>query len=583
MKSIITHVGLFGIVTGLIASLTQSAAAQTPVFSRANVCGVPLGLGFDVFPRAIATDRQGNTFVAGSFYGTVRFGTTTLTGAGGDAFVAKRDANGVWLWAVSGGGAEADACAAIALDALGQVYVTGYFAAGLRNVPTTATFGSTTLTTAGGADVLVAKLDANTGAWLWAQRGGSGNANSGEDIGRFLATDGNGGLYVVGSYDGPRIVIGTTSIYKPGAFLARIDAATGAWTWAKSAGHGKVNALAADAQGNGYLGGTFGTLPPLQLTAPRTGYVVKFDRAGAWQWAATAGGNEGTGTYTGMDGTNGTECAGLAVDDQAHVYVCGYFDGTTATFGSTTLANASEAYRGPNVPGTMQMADAFVARLSAQTGAWQWATRAGGPDTEYLTHIAVRGNRIYTGGVFGRHPIQGPPSPGGSTFGTTTLVSTSKTDLLVAGLDTAGTWQWAAKAGSTEEDHMTGLVTDAGNRIHLTGIFEGTAARFGSLNVTAASRGYTGFLAQLASSPLASALPGATAAFSLYPNPARSAVTVTGLPANQALAVFDAVGRLVIRARMPASGPLFLQLPAQLPAGVYVVHSAGQVCRLLID
>ena len=71
--------------------------------------------------------------------------------------------------------------------------------------------------------------------------------------------------------------------------------------------------------------------------------------------------------------------------------------------------------------------------------------------------------------------------------------------------------------------------------------------------------------------------------FALYPNPARSAVTVAGLPANQPLSVFDAVGRLVVRARMPVNGPLLLLLPAQLPAGVYVVHSAGQVRRLLIE
>ena len=99
--------------------------------------------------------------------------------------MAKRDANGVWLWAASGGGTEADACAAIALDRWGQVYVTGRFAAGTRNVPTTATFGAFTLTTAGGADVLVAKLDATIGVWLWAQRAGFGNAFEGDDVGGY--------------------------------------------------------------------------------------------------------------------------------------------------------------------------------------------------------------------------------------------------------------------------------------------------------------------------------------------------------------------------------------------------------------
>jgi hypothetical protein len=126
-------------------------------------------------------------------------------------------------------------------------------------------------------------------------------------------------------------------------------------------------------------------------------------------------------------------------------------------------------------------------------------------------------------------------------------------------------------------------VSDAGNRLHLFGTFDGAVAQFGSLSVMANAIGYTDFLAQLAGGPLATASPELNSLFSLYPNPARSTVAVAGLPANQELSVLDAVGRLMLRARMPANGPLFLLLPAQLPAGVYVVQSAGQVRRLLIE
>ncbi len=579
-KSTLTHFWRFSIAIGLLAFLMQSAAAQAPTFTQATVCGTAVNAGSLVLATAITTDTQGNVVVAGRFNGTVRFGATTLVGTN-DAFVAKRDAAGTWLWAASGGGTNSDACADIALDNLGQVYVTGYFAAGASSTPSTATFGSTTLTTAGGSDVLVAKLDGTTGAWLWAQR--AGNVDSSNDRGELLAADGRGGFFIVGAYDGRAIRIGATSIESNSSdkFLARIDAATGTWDWAVRAGLGTVTDLAVDAQGNGYLSGRLYYLPTSQGTDLRLSHVAKFNWSGAWQWAAGAGSSRGTGSSN----EGYTNCLGLAVDEQAHLYVCGSFNGATATFGSTTLDNRSFVfYSAHSELGSVQMRDAFVARLNTQTGAWEWATRAGGPEDESLTQITVRGNRVYTSGTFGRYADQrDPPIPGGSVFGTTRLFSTGNTDIVVAGLDTDGNWTWAVKAGSAEEDEMTGLAIDAANRIHLAGKFGGTTAQFGTLSVPAASVSPTSFLAQLAGGPLPTASPGGATPFSLYPNPARSAVTVTGLPASQAVSVFDAVGRLVVRTQTPTSGPLQLILPAQLPAGVYVVQSAGQVRRLLVE
>ncbi|MDO7848567.1 T9SS type A sorting domain-containing protein [Hymenobacter sp. M29] len=568
----------------LLLALANSTRAQVPVFDQAGGCGVGTTPSSSRV-NMVTADAQGNTYVVGQFNGSVRFGATTLTETGfNDAFVAKRDASGAWLWASGGGGGESDQFTDVAVDAQGQVYAVGSFAQGSRNVPVTATFGGFTITSAGYSDVLVAKLDGATGAWLWVQQAGFGNANDGRDFGRAVAPDGAGGVLVAGTFDGPALRVGATVLQNVGRgtdlFVARLDAATGAWGWAVSTGHGTVADLAADAQGNAYLTGDFGSGIAFSALFPLTqqsgSYIAKIDRLGNWQWARNLTATPGTGTFPG--GAGFTYCAGLATDNAGHLYACGKFSGGTAAFGATTLTNTSGTYwPGPSAPGTFQLGDAFVGRLDAATGGWQWAVRAGsGPDDEFLSQLAVRGNRVYAAGTFGREPVTGTPSAAGSTFGTTALVSTGNEDIVVVALDTAGAPQWALRAGGGYQDAVTGLVLDANNRLHLAGTCGG--AQFGPFTVTTLA-----YLARLSGAPLAARPLAGQAPFALYPNPARSTVTVEGLAPGQPVQLLDALGRRMAGGHMPSHGPLHLVLPPALPPGMYVVRNGSQAHRLLVE
>ncbi|TLM93928.1 Ig-like domain-containing protein [Hymenobacter jeollabukensis] len=69
----------------------------------------------------------------------------------------------------------------------------------------------------------------------------------------------------------------------------------------------------------------------------------------------------------------------------------------------------------------------------------------------------------------------------------------------------------------------------------------------------------------------------------VYPNPARTAVKLTGAGAGTGIQVFDAVGRLVISTRADASGAAQLTLPDALPTGVYVVRAGSQTQRLVVE
>ncbi|MCK4694720.1 MAG: SBBP repeat-containing protein, partial [Candidatus Cloacimonetes bacterium] len=110
---------------------------------------------------SIALDSAGNSYVTGHFEGTAIFGSISLTSSSGsyDVFAAKMDVDGIWQWATRAGGSGigSDCGYSIALDSVGNSYVTGCFYE-------TATFGSTSLTSCGSHDIFVAKLNSSVSA-----------------------------------------------------------------------------------------------------------------------------------------------------------------------------------------------------------------------------------------------------------------------------------------------------------------------------------------------------------------------------------------------------------------------------------
>ena len=78
-------------------------------------------------------------------------------------------------------------------------------------------------------------------------------------------------------------------------------------------------------------------------------------------------------------------------------------------------------------------------------------------------------------------------------------------------------------------------------------------------------------------------LSGTAATLSLVPNPAHSAVTVSGAAAGATVDVFDAVGRLISTTVADATGTARLVLPAKLAAGMYVVRCGRLVSRLAVE
>src|SRR5688572_9515122 len=126
--------------------------------------------------QSIILDASGNIYTTGFFEGTADFdpgaGTFDLTAEGDqDIFITKSDNSGNFEWAISMGGTNNEVGYSITIDASGNIYTTGSFEGTADFNPGAGVFN---LTSAGGTDIFISKLD-GAGNFIWAKAmGGSG-------------------------------------------------------------------------------------------------------------------------------------------------------------------------------------------------------------------------------------------------------------------------------------------------------------------------------------------------------------------------------------------------------------------------
>lgn len=253
--------------------------------------------------HGIALRPGGGVVVAGSFAGSVDFGTgTPLVSAeqGGldagfcfacspDIVVLSLDDQNATLWAKHWGDVEGDAALDVAVAPGGEVFVVGSFRGSLS-------FGlGAPLSSAGKADAFVVKLDA-TGAPLWAKRFGG----PGDDVASAVVLDGSS-LRVGGSFSGgadfgtgPTAVAGESD-----GFLIALAQADGAVTASRVLGAGQragITGLALGQGGalvaSGYVRGKLSFAAKEHLTYANDAVVLAFDATGKDAWAKVFGTSE---------------------------------------------------------------------------------------------------------------------------------------------------------------------------------------------------------------------------------------------------------------------------------------------------
>jgi len=176
---------------------TLSSSVYTDVFSAkldpggAHLWSKDFGDTDYQYAAGVAIDASGNVIIVGRFAGSVNFGGTTLTSAGMyDVYVAKFDPNGTHLWSKRFGDLSSQTVMAVAVDALRNVIVAGYFSGAID-------FGGGAITSAGNADVFAAKLDPG-GAHLWSKRFGDASNQYATSV----AVDASDNIIIGGHFGG---------------------------------------------------------------------------------------------------------------------------------------------------------------------------------------------------------------------------------------------------------------------------------------------------------------------------------------------------------------------------------------------
>ncbi|AUX41573.1 uncharacterized protein SOCE26_029940 [Sorangium cellulosum] len=224
-------------------------------------------------------------------------------------------------WARGFGGTGTDIGRSITSDAMGNYYVTGSFEG-------TADFGAGPLTSAGGQDVFLLKLDPS-GALLWSKRFGTPF----NEIGWAVAVDGNGDVLFAGTYDGSWG--GPTGLDFGGGAIGDPD------------GDQAIFVAKLDADGNHIWSGGFDLLVP-------------YGEPVVWEMALDALGN----AYIAIDVDDVTDAASvMKVDAAGHAVWLHRLDGYESYYADLALDSAGNVVTA-NIGHYYDVPSVFISKLS---------------------------------------------------------------------------------------------------------------------------------------------------------------------------------------------------------------------------
>ena len=539
-----------------------------------------------------------------------------------DVFLWKLNDSGVTQWAKKAGGAYYDTGEDVAIDASGNVYVTGgfgYYQGGR------ATFGTKSLISRGAWDAFVWKLN-SSGTTQWATQGGA-NVH---EYGRAIALDGSGNVYVVGYFGSGRVTTKVTTLFgntimrgggQYDGFVWKLNS-KGAHQWAKQASglyREWCRDIAIDASGNVYVTGYFQdkagfnsalTIDSLTSRGANDGFVWGLNSSGKTEWTQQIGGFENDISRS------------IAVDGAGKLYAAGYFRDGVRLSGTQLLSSGEQdifvwqlAPPEPGIAG-IQCAPAVLSvshgtGVNAEVATLTAKTTYLGDNPRISFHLKdfnastdsfkIEGNKLKTNkaidyrrigirhrltivaqhrtteGVTMTHEkvifvaIRPPTLTGIRLSGTPSIKVGTAAGTVVGELSATGTHLPAEGAGISyriTDGNTDDLFEIEGVELKVKTTPTNNQVASYKLAITANYTGltHTTTLRIAVLSPLFAFSAEDEGAFQLYPNPSTVKVYVSGLQAGDQVCVRNAKGQVL----WCRAVPLYLELGA-LPAATYIL------------
>ncbi len=458
----------------IISLSVESGSAQIPVYIWAKTL---LG-NVETIQRGTVVDNFGNVFITGVFFGTVDFDPNaplvniTTVPYGCNAYIAKYDQNGNFLWIRNIYITASYGNNSIAIDGNNNVYITGYYTGTATDFDPGA--GIVSLTSVGGNDIYIAKYD-NNGNYIWAKSIGS----AGDDRGNEVITDPAGNVFVTGIFSG-------TVDFDPGAGVSNLNSSgstdifflkltgTGNFCFAKQiggAGADDVRDIAVNS-GNLYLTGCFNVsadfdpgagVVNLNSAGNTDIFFAKYDSAGNYLWANSLG-------------STGADCGtALSLNATGNIVLTGTFNGTVDFDAGSGIVNMT----------SVTTANSYILKYNS-TGVFQWVKRIPLNVNNIDVMFDLQGTIFIAGSFASGSPSIIDMDPGAGTANLSVPSNLPPPYYNIFGrYDASGNYLWADVFGHTcycsVMGYKSSMTTDAIGHVYYSQIFNGSA--FGSSTV----------------------------------------------------------------------------------------------------
>ncbi|MCX6646016.1 MAG: hypothetical protein NTY09_06635 [bacterium] len=413
------------------------------VTSQTTFGGWAVTFGGDDWDTALSSvaDSQGNVYVTGAFSTTCNFdpnGSAVKTSQGGrDAYLAKYDSNGNFVWVNTWGGTNWEMGVNVALNG-DDVLCYGYYEG---TVDFSGGSGTDVREAIGNMDYFLSSYNASTGVRKWTATWGSNNY----DYANGLGVDFAGNIYLGGTFGGkcdfdPGSAKFEVTPIGYDAFLLKLNKNSGfQWvrTWGADTGEDmKVTDIATTPSGETWMCGYFWDTADFDPGAgidihTSTGqadcWASRFDQNGNFKWARTWGNPDSE-----------DKAYGIEPDFVGNSYITGEFRNTVDFDPGAGVQNLESA----------GLLDAFLLELDI-SGNYVWCGAMGGEDDDSGRGVTIEsfGNILAVGEFSGNANVSPTEIPSYRN-------SNGSSDVFLSKISQSHEFLWGDAWGGTDQEHF---------------------------------------------------------------------------------------------------------------------------------